>query len=53
MFDFTGKTVLITGASGALGTTLSVQFAQAGANVVAASRSRYDEVAEKAGGNSI
>ncbi|MEW1844148.1 SDR family oxidoreductase [Nonomuraea angiospora] len=53
MFDFTGKTVLITGASGALGATLSVQFAQAGANVVAASRSRYDEVAEKAGGNSL
>ncbi|MBB5773484.1 SDR family NAD(P)-dependent oxidoreductase [Nonomuraea jabiensis] len=53
MFDFTGKTVLITGASGALGTTLSVQFAQAGANVVAASRSHYDEVAEKAGGNSL
>jgi len=52
MFDFTGKTVLITGAPGALGTTLSVRFAQAGANVVAASRSRYDEVAEKAGGNS-
>ncbi|MTD53799.1 SDR family oxidoreductase [Amycolatopsis sp. RM579] len=53
MVDFTGKTVLITGASGALGTTLSVQFAQAGANVVAASRSRYHEVAEKAGGNSV
>jgi 3alpha(or 20beta)-hydroxysteroid dehydrogenase len=53
MFNFTGKTVLVTGASGALGTTLSVQFAQAGANVVAASRSRYDEVAKRAGGNSI
>jgi 3alpha(or 20beta)-hydroxysteroid dehydrogenase len=53
MFDFTGKTVLITGASGSLGTTLAVQFAAAGANVVAASRSRYDEVAEKAGDNSI
>lgn len=53
MFDFTGKTVLITGASGALGTTLAVQFATAAANVVAASRSRYDEVAEKAGGNSL
>jgi 3alpha(or 20beta)-hydroxysteroid dehydrogenase len=53
MFDFTGKTVLITGASGVLGTTLAVQFAQAGANVVAASRSRYDEAAEKAGGNSL
>jgi 3alpha(or 20beta)-hydroxysteroid dehydrogenase len=53
MFDFTGKTVLITGASGALGTSLAVQFATAGANVVAASRSRYEEVAEKAGGNSL
>ncbi|GIJ47925.1 3-alpha-hydroxysteroid dehydrogenase [Virgisporangium aliadipatigenens] len=53
MFDFTGKNVLITGASGALGTTLAVQFAGAGANVVAAARSRYDEVAEKAGPNSI
>jgi len=53
MFDFTGKTALITGASGSLGTALAVQFAAAGANVVAASRSRYEEVAEKAGGNSI
>ncbi|MCS7476880.1 SDR family NAD(P)-dependent oxidoreductase [Umezawaea endophytica] len=53
MFDFTGKTVLITGASGALGTTLAVRFATAGANVVAAARSRYDEVAEKAGGDSV
>ncbi|GAB7039095.1 MULTISPECIES: SDR family NAD(P)-dependent oxidoreductase [Catenuloplanes] len=53
MFDFTGKTVLITGASGALGVALAVRFAEAGANVVAASRKGYEEVAEKAGGRSI
>jgi NAD(P)-dependent dehydrogenase (short-subunit alcohol dehydrogenase family) len=36
MFDFTGKTVLVTGASGVLGTALSVRLAQAGANTVTA-----------------
>lgn len=29
MFDFTGRTVLVTGASGALGTALSARFARA------------------------
>jgi 3alpha(or 20beta)-hydroxysteroid dehydrogenase len=53
MFDFTGKTVLVTGASGALGTALSTQFAQAGANTVVAARTRFDEVAAAAGGRSL
>ena len=53
MFDFTGKTVLITGASGALGSTLAGQFAQAGANVVATSHGRPGDVAEQAGGSSL
>ncbi|WP_199442841.1 SDR family oxidoreductase [Umezawaea beigongshangensis] len=45
MFDFTGKTVIVTGASGTLGTALSVQFAVAGANVVVAARTGYDQLA--------
>ncbi|WP_019633633.1 SDR family NAD(P)-dependent oxidoreductase [Actinomadura atramentaria] len=36
--DFTGKTVLITGASGGLGRAAAVAFAGAGADVVAAGR---------------
>ncbi|MBT5346844.1 SDR family NAD(P)-dependent oxidoreductase [bacterium] len=39
MFDFKNKTVLITGASGNLGSTLSKSFARAGANLVLAGRS--------------
>ena len=45
MFDFTGKTVLITGASGALGTALATRFARAGANTVVAARTGFDRLA--------
>lgn len=45
MFDFTGKTVLVTGAAGALGVALSARFSQAGATVVTAARSGADELA--------
>lgn len=53
MFDFTGKTVLVTGASGALGTTLSTRFAQAGANTVVAARTDADQLAAKLDGPSL
>jgi 3alpha(or 20beta)-hydroxysteroid dehydrogenase len=53
MFDFTGKTVLVTGASGALGTTLSARFAQAGANTVVAARTDADQLAAKLDGPSL
>ncbi|MEU3645069.1 SDR family NAD(P)-dependent oxidoreductase [Lentzea sp. NPDC034063] len=45
MFDFTSKTVLITGASGALGTALATRFAQAGANTVVAARTGAEQLA--------
>jgi len=45
VFDFTGKTVLITGASGALGTALATRFARAGANTVVAARTGFDRLA--------
>lgn len=38
LFDMTGKTVLITGASGHLGRSLSAALAEAGATIVVASR---------------
>ena len=38
MFDFKNKTVLITGANGNLGSTLSKSFARAGANLVLTGR---------------
>ncbi|WP_306213772.1 SDR family NAD(P)-dependent oxidoreductase [Actinoplanes sp. RD1] len=53
MFDFHGKTVLITGATGALGVALAGGFATAGANVVVAGRKGFDEVAHNTGGTSI
>ncbi|MFI5680016.1 SDR family NAD(P)-dependent oxidoreductase [Streptomyces cellulosae] len=53
MFDFTGKTVLITGASGALGTALAARFSQAGANTVTAARSGYEELAATLQGPSL
>lgn len=53
MFDFTGKTVLVTGASGALGVTLSTRFAEAGANTVVAARTRFAEIAAEIGGNTL
>lgn len=39
-FDFTGKTVLVTGGSRGLGRAMSLGFAAAGANVVVCSRKR-------------
>ncbi|GAA2682064.1 MULTISPECIES: SDR family oxidoreductase [Actinosynnema] len=45
MHDFTGKTVLITGATGALGAALSAGFASAGANTVVAGRTGFAELA--------
>ncbi|MET0132482.1 MAG: SDR family NAD(P)-dependent oxidoreductase, partial [Kibdelosporangium sp.] len=53
MFDFTGKTVLVTGATGALGTALSTRFAQAGANTVVAARTGADQLAAKLDGPSL
>ncbi|MDT0320424.1 SDR family NAD(P)-dependent oxidoreductase [Streptomyces millisiae] len=53
MFDFTGKTVLITGASGALGTTLTARFSEAGANTVTAARTGYDQLAAQLHGPSL
>ncbi|WP_404191033.1 SDR family oxidoreductase [Streptomyces tauricus] len=53
MFDFTGKTVLITGATGALGTTLSTRFSAAGANTVAAARTGADRLAAQLDGPSL
>ncbi len=48
LFDMTGQTVLITGASGLLGQSMARAFAEAGATVVAGSRelSRAQAVAE-------
>jgi len=38
-FDFTGKTVVLAGATGGLGRPISMAFAAAGANVAACARS--------------
>ncbi|CAL9327679.1 3-phenylpropionate-dihydrodiol_cinnamic acid-dihydrodiol dehydrogenase [Streptomyces sp. enrichment culture] len=53
MYDFTGRTVLVTGATGALGTALSTRFAQAGANTVVAARTGADQLAAALGGSSL
>ncbi|HUQ59089.1 SDR family NAD(P)-dependent oxidoreductase [Lentzea sp.] len=53
MFDFTGKTVLVTGATGALGTALSRQFALAGATTVVAARTGADELAASLDGPAL
>jgi 3alpha(or 20beta)-hydroxysteroid dehydrogenase len=53
MFDFTSKTVLITGATGALGTALATRFAQAGANTVVAARSGADQLADALDGPAL
>jgi NAD(P)-dependent dehydrogenase (short-subunit alcohol dehydrogenase family) len=43
--DYTGRTVVVTGTSGALGSGLAVAFTQAGANVVGIDRSTHDTAA--------
>ena len=43
MTDFTGRTVVVTGASGALGAGLAVAFTEAGADVVGVDRAAPDE----------
>ncbi|SER05177.1 3alpha(or 20beta)-hydroxysteroid dehydrogenase [Lentzea xinjiangensis] len=53
MFDFTGKTVLVTGATGALGTALSTQFALAGANTVVAARTGAGDLAASLDGPAL
>jgi 3alpha(or 20beta)-hydroxysteroid dehydrogenase len=53
MFDFTGKTVLVTGASGALGAALSTRFAEAGANTVVTSHNGHDEPAATIAGTTL
>lgn len=40
LFDFTGRTVIVTGASRGLGRAIALGFAEAGANVVVSSRKR-------------
>ena len=49
-FDFTGKTVVLTGAAGALGRPICVAFAEAGANVYAidASQAALQELRDEA-----
>ncbi|MFH8805108.1 SDR family NAD(P)-dependent oxidoreductase [Streptomyces sp. NPDC017936] len=53
MFDFTGKTALITGATGALGTALSIRLAQAGANTVVTALTGADQLAAGLGGPAL
>ena len=53
MSEFTGKTVLITGATGALGRALVDAFASAGANTVVAARSNAAQVAADAPGTAL
>ena len=43
MTDFTGRTVVVTGASGALGAGLATAFIEAGADVVGVDRTEPDE----------
>jgi 2-deoxy-D-gluconate 3-dehydrogenase len=44
-FDLTGKTAIITGASGGIGQAIAVALAQAGARVAGVARSSQDETA--------
>ncbi|WP_274653549.1 2-dehydro-3-deoxy-D-gluconate 5-dehydrogenase KduD [Paenibacillus humicola] len=46
LFDLSGKTALVTGASGGLGRAMAVGFAEAGANVVAVASSESAETVE-------
>jgi len=51
-FDFTGKTVVLAGATGGLGRPITLAFAKAGANIAACARgqSALDELAQAVGG---
>ena len=51
MCDFTGKTVLITGASGALGRALVDRFADGGASVVVGARDNSRKIAAETSGS--
>jgi 3alpha(or 20beta)-hydroxysteroid dehydrogenase len=53
MSEFTGKTVLVTGAAGALGRALDDAFATAGASVVVAARRESEQIAVEAPGEAI
>ncbi|WP_197377008.1 SDR family NAD(P)-dependent oxidoreductase [Mycolicibacterium baixiangningiae] len=53
MSEFEGRTVVITGAAGALGRTLVDRFASAGANVVVAARHDSAVIAEQAPGEAV
>ena len=53
MFDFTDRTVLVTGGAGGLGAALAVRFAEAGANTVVAARHGFDELAAKIGAKAL
>jgi 3alpha(or 20beta)-hydroxysteroid dehydrogenase len=53
MSEFTGKTVLITGATGALGRALVDAFAAEGANTVVAARSGATELADAVDGKAM
>jgi 2-dehydro-3-deoxy-D-gluconate 5-dehydrogenase len=45
LFDLTGKTAIVTGASGGIGQAIAVALAQAGARVAGVARSSQDETA--------
>ncbi|MDQ0577862.1 SDR family NAD(P)-dependent oxidoreductase [Streptomyces rishiriensis] len=53
MTEFTGKTVLITGAAGALGRALVDAFAKAGANTVVAARRNSEQIAAETAGEAL
>jgi len=42
LLDFTGKTVIVTGAGKGIGAAIALEFADAGANVVVAARTKGD-----------
>ena len=46
LFDLTGKTAIVTGASGGIGQAIAVALAQAGARIAGVARSSQDETAQ-------
>jgi 2-dehydro-3-deoxy-D-gluconate 5-dehydrogenase len=46
LFDLTGKTAIVTGASGGIGRAIAVALAQAGARIAGVARSSQDETAQ-------